>query len=216
MALSRVKPALRMPRASSWAARKASTSSISSVGAHSSMERYSAAGAMFDTCKGRLANLPRAVSKIDLPQRFSGAVMLAMGATCTTSTSQVKAAHNAAARSVSLSAITCRARAWVTSSSRSAPSTGSGHGSTSSKMLALAGPASSSTQAVKRSNSTMLSTLASLTWARSRAKAAGSLARIFLSWPRMVVSYRAPASSSSLLSASATWSTVAHWSAKRS
>ncbi|MDT4883226.1 hypothetical protein FQZ97_1192530 [compost metagenome] len=78
---------------------------------------------MLATCSERLASLPRAVSRMDFPQRFSGAVMLAMGATCTTSINQVKATHKAAARNVSLSAITWRARAWVMSSSRSAPST---------------------------------------------------------------------------------------------
>ena len=73
--------------------------------------RNNAAGAMLETCSGRCTSLLRAVSRMDLPQRFSGAVMLAIGATCTTSTNQVKVAHSAAARSVSLSAITWRARA---------------------------------------------------------------------------------------------------------
>ncbi|MCY1549312.1 hypothetical protein D9M68_854750 [compost metagenome] len=150
------------------------------------MERYSAAGAMLATCRGRLASLPRAVSRMDFPQRFSGAVMLAIGATWTTSTNQVKAAHSAAARSVSLSAITWRASACVMSSSRSAPSTASGHGSTSAKILAWASSWSSRSTAVNRSNSAMLSILVSFTWMRRRANAAGSLPRIERSCSRMV------------------------------
>src|ERR1043166_6653180 len=71
-AVSRRLPALRMPRNSSLPLRKVSASSMSSVGRSSSMTRKKAGGLMFDATTGRWTNWLMRVSRVVLPQRFSG------------------------------------------------------------------------------------------------------------------------------------------------
>ncbi|MNG06385.1 hypothetical protein D3C84_896160 [compost metagenome] len=100
-------------------------------------------------------------SKIVFPHRFSGDVMLAMGATLTTPMNHVKAIHRAVAWIVAGSAITYLRMVTAISFNSAAPSTGSGHGSTSGKSSEL--PVSSGVLALAYfSRSTMLTLPVSL------------------------------------------------------
>ena len=89
-AVLRVWPELMRPRRSSFSLRKVSVSSSIKVGFHFSIERNSALGLMLLASKGSLHSLDISVLKRVLPHLFSGEVIIAKGATRTSSMNQVK------------------------------------------------------------------------------------------------------------------------------
>ena len=66
--MARVWPALRMLRSSSLSFAKVSASSISNTGWYSSMQRYNAAGLMFDVGNGLCTSSRSTVRRVVLPQ----------------------------------------------------------------------------------------------------------------------------------------------------
>ena len=120
---------------SSLSFRKASASSISKVGPHISIDLNNAAAVILLANMGLQDILPIISSSWVLPQRFSGAVITAKGATCTTSINHVMTTHKAAAWAVSGGQTMKRLIVVAISVRSSSPLTDSSHGSVSGKRL---------------------------------------------------------------------------------
>ena len=100
-AWARVCPALMSPLSSSFARMNVSASSISRVGRIISTDRNKAAVERLETGKGLADMRPINSNNSDLAHAFSGALMMAGGATSTTSMNHVRATQSAAASACS-------------------------------------------------------------------------------------------------------------------